>query len=62
MSRWYERMRDDDPALYAELFPRGQADVADFLDRVDEQERRYGIPAKCEHVPTLLRVARIVAA
>jgi hypothetical protein len=61
MTRWYERMRDEQPDFYARLFPRGQVDEQAWETYIDEQERLYGIPKKCTDIPTLLRVARVVA-
>ena len=46
------------PRQYARLFPRGQADMDAFLQRVADGEAA-GIPARCEDWETLLRVASI---
>lgn len=54
---WYLRLSDEDRAwLFRYESPE------DFAARMAREERDYGIPQKCEHVPTLLLVARIFAA
>jgi hypothetical protein len=46
---------------YRRLFPRGDADLQAFYDRVEDRERRYGIPAVCKDPAVYDRVARIAA-
>jgi hypothetical protein len=48
------------PGQFAELCPRGQADLDAFYDRVEEQER-HGIPAACKDFETYCDVARVAA-
>ena len=49
------------PELYAELFPGGDADLQAFYDRVEEQERTYGIPSVREDFGTYYAAAKIAA-
>lgn len=49
------------PGQYAGLFPGGDADLQSFYDRVEDQERTYGIPGICGDFATYYAVASIAA-
>jgi hypothetical protein len=57
MAEWYDEL---DPAEYADLFPRGQADVDAFLARQAWREKHQQFPRKCEDAPALMDMARII--
>jgi hypothetical protein len=52
---WIERLPE---ALHRHLFPRGDADVTEFLAELDELEAA-GFPMKCVDPETVLEVAEI---
>jgi hypothetical protein len=54
---WYE---DLDPEEYAELFPRGQADVDAWVERDTWREQHQGMPRTCEDPGTLENLARVI--
>jgi hypothetical protein len=53
---WYD---DLSPEEYAELFPRGKADVEAFLARQAWREQN-GFPTTCEDPGALMDLARII--
>jgi hypothetical protein len=54
---WYD---DLSPEEYAELFPRGQADVDAFIARQAWREQNQGFPRTCEDPEALEDLARII--
>jgi len=52
---WQAWLTED---LYRELFRGGQADLDAFYDQVEDEERRYGIRAKCRDAEVYAVVAR----
>jgi hypothetical protein len=52
---WYERLTETQRARWF-----ADETVEAFAARMADQETRFGIPQKCEHIPTLLHIARIV--
>lgn len=54
---WYE---DLDPEEYADLFPRGKADVAAWVERDAWREQHEGMPRTCEDPVVLEGLARSI--
>ena len=54
---WYE---DLDPEEYAELFPRGQADIDAWVKRQTWREQNQDFPRTCDDPGALMDLARII--
>lgn len=54
---WYEEL---DAEEYADLFPRGQADVDAWIERDAWREQHQGMPRTCEDAGTLEGLARLI--